>query len=60
MQPKLNICAIFRTVQQKLNKTPLKKVDDFAYLGSNIASTKKDVLIRKSKAWYALADYEQF
>ena len=37
-----------------LNKTLLKKVDDFVYLGSNIASTEKDVLIRISKAWSAL------
>ena len=26
---------------ETLNKTPLKKVDDFVYLGSNIASTRK-------------------
>ena len=31
-----------------LNKTHLKKVDDFVYLGSNIASTEKDVLMRIS------------
>ena len=37
-----------------LNKTLLKKVDDFVYLGSNIASTEKDVLIRILKAWSAL------
>ena len=35
---------------ETLNKTLLKKVDDFVYLGSNIASTEKDVLIRISKA----------
>ena len=39
---------------ETLNKTPIKKVDDFAYLGSNIAFTEKDVLIRISKAWSAL------
>ena len=31
---------------ETLNKTPLKKVDDFVYLGSNIISTEKNVLIR--------------
>ena len=35
---------------ETLNKTILKKTDDFVYLGSNIASTEKDVLIRISKA----------
>ena len=39
---------------ETLNKTHLKKVDDFIYLGSNIASTEKDVLIRILKAWSAL------
>ena len=37
-----------------LNKTLLKKVDDFVYLGSNITSTEKDVPIRISKACSAL------
>ena len=27
---------------ETLNKIPLKKVDDFVYLGSNIASTDKE------------------
>ena len=39
---------------ETLNKTPLKKVDDFVYLSSNIASPKKDVFIRILKAWSAL------
>ena len=39
---------------ETLNKILLKKVDDFVYLGSNIDSTEKDVLIRISKAWSAL------
>ena len=39
---------------ETLNKTPLKKVNDFVYLGSNIASTEKDVLIRIPKVWNAL------
>ena len=37
-----------------LNKTLLKKADDFVYLGSNITSTEKDVPIRILKAWAAL------
>ena len=32
----------------------LKLVDTFTYLGSNIASTEKDVNIRIGKAWGAL------
>ena len=39
---------------ETLNETLLKKADDFVYLGSNIASTEKDVLIRILKAWSAL------
>ena len=39
---------------ETLNEILLKKVDDFVYLGSNIDSTEKDVLIRISKAWSAL------
>lgn len=39
---------------ETLNRIDLKKVNDFVYLGSNIASTEKDVLIRMSKAWSAL------
>ena len=39
---------------EALNKNLLKKVDDFMYLGSNIASTERDVLIRISKAWGAI------
>ena len=39
---------------ETLNKTLLKKVHDFVYLSSNIASTGKDVLIRISKAWSTL------
>ena len=37
-----------------VNDIPLAKVDDFTYLGSNIASTDKDVQIRIGKAWGAL------
>ena len=33
---------------------PLKNVNEFSYLGSNIASTEKDVVTRITKAWTAL------
>ena len=36
----------------------LKAVDTFTYLGSNIASTEKDVSIRLAKAWSALNDMD--
>ena len=36
------------------NGTILKQLEDFTYLGSNIASTEKDVNIRIAKAWGAL------
>ena len=39
---------------ETLNKTFLKKIGDFVYLRSNIASTEKDVLIRVSKACSAI------
>ena len=38
------------------NNIPLKKVDDFKYLGSYIASTDKDVKINIGKAWTALTN----
>ena len=36
------------------NKKPLKLVDQFTYLGSNISSTEIDVNIRIGKAWTAI------
>ena len=36
------------------NDTPIKKVDEAIYLGSNIALTEKDVQTRIAKAWGAL------
>jgi len=36
------------------NQTPLKKIEEFNYLGSNIASSEKEVDLRISKAWAAL------
>ena len=37
-----------------LDQTSLKQVTEFTYLGSNIASTERDIEIRISKAWTAL------
>ena len=37
-----------------LNSGKLKMVDDFQYLGSRIASTEKDIIMRIGKAWSAL------
>ena len=37
-----------------LNRTSLKRVNEFVYLGSNISSTERDVDIRIGKAWAAL------
>ena len=34
--------------------TPLKLVDKFTYLGSNVSSTKKDIDTRLTKAWTAI------
>ena len=42
-----------------INNTPLKKVDQFTYLGSNIVSTEKDIQTRISKAWGALKGLSQ-
>jgi len=39
---------------ETLDGKPLKLVDTFTYLGSNITSTEKDVNIRIGKAWGAL------
>ena len=37
-----------------LDGTPLKLVDKFIYLGSNVASTEKDIDTRLTKAWTAI------
>ena len=37
-----------------LDGTPLKLVDKFSYLGSNVTSTKKDIDTRLTKAWTAI------
>ena len=36
-----------------LNRTPLKLVDKFTYLGSSVSSTEKDIDTRLTKAWTA-------
>ena len=37
-----------------LEGTPLKLVDKFTYLGSNVESTEKDIEMRLTKAWTAI------
>ena len=37
-----------------LDRTPLKLVDKFTYLGSSVTSTKKDINTRLTKAWTAI------
>ena len=37
-----------------LNRKPLKLVDQFTYLDSNISSTESDVNILLAKAWNAI------
>ena len=37
-----------------LKGVPLKLVDKFTYLGSNVSSTKKDINMRLAKAWTAI------
>ena len=42
-------CNIFYTVSSV--RQPLKLVDQFAYLGSNISSTENDVNMQLAKVW---------
>ena len=37
-----------------LDRTPLKLVDKFTYLGSSISSTEKDIDMQLTKAWTAI------
>ena len=37
-----------------LDRTPLKLVDKFTYLGSSVSSTEKDINTRLTKAWTAI------
>ena len=37
-----------------LERTPLKLVDKFTYLGSSVESTEKDIETRLTKAWTAI------
>ena len=43
-----------------VNGTPLEEVDDFKYLGSYIASTSRDINVRKGLAWKALQSLDAF
>ena len=66
--PKPNSCCISWSKRQKasaqicfkqgvlsnLRDKPLKLVDQFTYLGSNISSTESDVNIDKEKEWIAI------
>ena len=38
-----------------LDRTPLKLVDTFTYLGSNVSSTEKDINTLLTKAWTAIS-----
>ena len=58
-----NSCAIFRCLclpaaswfwNPSTNRTPLKLVDKFTYLGSSVSSTEKDIDTRLMKAWTAI------
>ena len=43
-----------------VNGQPLEEVNDFKYLGSYIASTSKDINVRKGLAWKALQSLDIF
>ena len=43
-----------------VNGTPLEEVDDFKYLGSYIASTSRDIDVRKGLAWKAQQSLDAF
>ena len=43
-----------------VNGTPLEEVDDFKYLGSYIASTSRDINVRKGLAWKAQQSVDAF
>ena len=52
MHAKRNICAIIDI--STLERTSLKRVDKFTYLGSSVSSTEKDIDTRLTKAWTAI------
>ena len=43
-----------------VNGKPLEEVNDFKYLGSYIASTSRDIYVRKGLAWKALQSLDAF
>ena len=49
----IDITATVRELP-KLNDKPLKLVDLFVYLGSNISSIESDVITRIGNAWAAI------
>ena len=52
---KEKIVTYFKTGDiSTLDRTPLKLVDKFTYLGSSISSTEKDIDTRLTKAWTAI------
>ena len=42
------------SLSDALERTPLKLVDKFTYLGSSVESTEKDIETRLTKAWTAI------
>ena len=51
LHTKRNICAIIKRGDiSTLDRTPLKLVDKFTYLGSSVASNEKDIDTRFTKA----------
>lgn len=44
---------------RSLDDKPIKAVEEFIYLGSNIQSTERDIEIRKGKAWSALTKLDK-
>ena len=55
MHTKLNLCAFNQKGDiSTLDRTPLKLVDKFTYLGSSVSSTEKDIDTRLTKAWTAI------
>ena len=43
-----------------VNGEPLEEVSDFKYLGSYVASSTKDIQVRKAQAWKALESLDVF
>ena len=50
----LLVCRIALNDTILANEKPLKKVDDFKYLGSWVDNSEKDIKTRKAQAWAAI------